>query len=350
MLPVNQPPTIAGPPSRSDEGRDALRSRLLAQRRGLSSADVKPGSAAIVELLQATSDIVAAARQGPVAVYWPVRGEPDVRLGGPNDDAVKATRGALTAAHGLTLPGHPGASPELRAWKPTTSLATAWGSLRFPADGAARAGRGPWADPGAGGGVRPGGQSTGQWCRMVRPAPQRTWPETDRRRPATRRHCARLSVGRTPDGTTLGRAHAPRRYAGGRRPTQMNVATFGPPTAGAADVRVSLRRSGSRPASRPGPMHADGGFVAAPVRSSHPRFQTSRRSGGQIPGSPRARHSPCTPPWPLWWRPPLREEQVGVNAEAVRLQLPAGFLWLVDRAVIHWCRASSHVSPPGWAG
>lgn len=138
MLPVNQPPTIAGPPSRSDEGRDALRSRLLAQRRGLSSADVKPGSAAIVELLQATSDIVAAARQGPVAVYWPVRGEPDVRLGGPNDDAVKATRGALTAAHGLTLPGHPGASPELRAWKPTTSLATAWGSLRFPADGAAR--------------------------------------------------------------------------------------------------------------------------------------------------------------------------------------------------------------------
>ena len=138
MLPVNQPPTIAGPPSRSDEGRDALRSRLLAQRQGLSSADVKPGSAAIVELLQATSDIVAAARQGPVAVYWPVRGEPDVRLGGPNDDAVKATRGALTAAHGLTLPGHPGASPELRAWKPTTSLATAWGSLRFPADGAAR--------------------------------------------------------------------------------------------------------------------------------------------------------------------------------------------------------------------
>ncbi len=138
MLPVNQPPTIAGPPSRSDEGRDALRSRQLAQRRDLSSGAVKTGSAAIVELLHATSDVVAAARQGPVAVYWPVRGEPDVRLGGPNAAAAKAARGALAAPHGLTLPGHPGAAPELRAWKPGTSLATAWGSLRFPADGAAR--------------------------------------------------------------------------------------------------------------------------------------------------------------------------------------------------------------------
>lgn len=43
---------------------------------------------------------------------------------------------ALAAPHGLTLPGHPAADPQMLHWRSDGPLAEAWGSLRYPAEGA----------------------------------------------------------------------------------------------------------------------------------------------------------------------------------------------------------------------
>lgn len=74
---------------------------------------------------------------GPVGLYWPVRGEPDVRpvpaMADPDSDGGRV----LTAPHGLTLPGHPAADPQMLTWRSDGPMREAWGSLRYPAEGAA---------------------------------------------------------------------------------------------------------------------------------------------------------------------------------------------------------------------
>ena len=64
-------------------------------------------------------------------------------------------------------------------------------------------------------------------------------------------------------------------------------------------VRRGRRRRGGR-----GP--AGGGCGDAHARSSRPRCRTSRRWPGRTRGSPRARRSPGTPPWPPGWTRPAR--------------------------------------------
>ncbi|MEZ5383709.1 MAG: 5-formyltetrahydrofolate cyclo-ligase [Microthrixaceae bacterium] len=105
------------------EQRTRLRRRLIERRRALPVDRVASASTAILDALHDEPAIVAAAQRGPVAVYWPVRGEPDVRR--------------LAAPHGRTLPGHPAAVPRLLAWSDDTELAVAWRHLRYPADGSA---------------------------------------------------------------------------------------------------------------------------------------------------------------------------------------------------------------------
>ncbi|MCB1027024.1 MAG: 5-formyltetrahydrofolate cyclo-ligase [Microthrixaceae bacterium] len=108
-----------------------LRVELADRRSALPADEVAACSQRIVTHLAAHSQVRAATRRGPVGVYWPVRGEPDVRLGGPDHGA-----DPLPTPHGLTLPGHPAAEPQLRSWTADTELAVAWRTLRYPADGA----------------------------------------------------------------------------------------------------------------------------------------------------------------------------------------------------------------------
>lgn len=120
--------------------RDALRSQMVEQRRALRPAEIGQASSRIVAYLDIDPRVRAAARKGPVGTYWPVRGEPDVRLDGPNADSEfsaasdAAATALLDAPHGFSLPGRPGATPEMRAWTTTSELAVAWRTVRYPAD------------------------------------------------------------------------------------------------------------------------------------------------------------------------------------------------------------------------
>lgn len=116
-------------------GSEALRTRLASRRRALSEATVNAASALIISRLADDQRVRRAALAGPIGVYWPVRGEPDVRLGGSISD-LDGDPSPLVAPSGRTLPGHPDAPPEMRRWTSTTEPAAAWRTLRFPADGA----------------------------------------------------------------------------------------------------------------------------------------------------------------------------------------------------------------------
>ena len=88
-----------------------------------------------------------------------------------------------------------------------------------------------------------------------------------------------------------------------------------------------IRPGGSPPRPpRCGPARAGAESGAAPARSCHPRFRTSRRWPGRTRGSPGGRHIPDRRPWPLGWTPPLGKEQVGIDTEAVGVLLPGPFL------------------------
>ena len=104
----------------------ALRTHLLRQRLSLSKASVITASLQIVARLADDPLVVQAARRGPIGLYWPIRGEPDMR-----------PPATFNAPHGLTLPGHPGASPRMLRWKPGAAMASAWATLHYPADGSA---------------------------------------------------------------------------------------------------------------------------------------------------------------------------------------------------------------------
>lgn len=117
-------------------GAQALRTRLLQRRRSLSETSVAAASKLIVSRLADAPQVRQAARAGPVGVYWPVRGEPDVRLCVPIDRlASDPCAASLATPHGLTLPGHPAAHPRMLRWAADATLATAWGALRYPDDG-----------------------------------------------------------------------------------------------------------------------------------------------------------------------------------------------------------------------
>jgi hypothetical protein len=192
----------------------ALRSRLLGRAPGACpSADVSAsGRQAIVEPPgQATCGHAAQRHDSRTGRRCTGRCEASRTCASEdlNDDVgphpgagphVDWTADTASPCRGIRRPASPDAG-SLEAG--ATSLATAWGSAALPGrrrrSARCRAER-PRADPGAGGGVRPRGQSTwaagpvgttGSSADLAagdRPAPA----------PATGRHCARVSVGRAP--------------------------------------------------------------------------------------------------------------------------------------------------------
>lgn len=133
MVPMNQRRAASEPPAGvpPETETQALRARLLGRRRALSEAAVSVASSSILGRLADDLRVRRAAQAGPIGLYWPVRGEPDVRppqVVGPHPGGGPTL---MDGPNGLTLPGHPAARPRMLGWNPGAPLATAWGTLRY---------------------------------------------------------------------------------------------------------------------------------------------------------------------------------------------------------------------------
>mgnify|MGYP003476862042 CR=1 FL=1 len=134
MVPMNQRRAASEPPAGvpPETETQALRARLLGRRRALSEAAVSVASSSILGRLDDELRVRRAAQAGPIGLYLPVRGEPDVRppqVVGPHPGGGPTL---MDGPNGLTLPGHPAARPRMLGWNPGAPLATAWGTLRYP--------------------------------------------------------------------------------------------------------------------------------------------------------------------------------------------------------------------------
>ena len=105
--------------------RKAERSRLIALRCALSPEDRALHTAAIVRKLD---EMISARSNEIVSVYWPIRGEPDLRSW-MRDACVRGLRVALPVAVELGRP------MTFREWRPNVAMARGLWKIPYPASG-----------------------------------------------------------------------------------------------------------------------------------------------------------------------------------------------------------------------
>ena len=126
-------PSYVGMPVDPQQARDVARwrkserERLIAARLALSADERLVHAARIARDLDA---FLAIAPRSTVSVYWPVRGEPDLR---PWMTALcnQGLRVALPVVAGKELP------LQFREWRPGVPMERGFGNIPFPAGGAA---------------------------------------------------------------------------------------------------------------------------------------------------------------------------------------------------------------------